>query len=252
MYNSFYFMKAYSQDLRDRAILLFNDGYNRKEISKTLNIHYETIKNWVKRYIKTGDYSSKQHLNKGVERRFTDKEAVIKYLEKHPNAISSEIRDAVAPSLPISTFKDTLSWMGITYKKKETAYIQRDEKKRKIFIDKLSKLDINKLVFIDETGTEDNICSLYGYAEIGKRSYSFKNAFTKKRLSTIAGYRHHNQELLAPFEYAGTANKNLFLGWFEQILIPTLDSGDYIILDNASIHKGCEIYEIYRVPIKMR
>jgi isftu1 transposase len=105
-------------------------------------------------------------------------------------------------------------------------------------------MDLDKLVFIDETGVEDNICALYGYAEIGKRSYSKKDAFTKQRLSTIAGYRAGTKDLIAPFEYCGTANKDLFLGWFEQILCPNLEVGDYVVLDNASIHKGSEVYEI--------
>jgi transposase len=111
-------MKAYSQDLRDRAILLFESGHSRIQISCILDIHYETTKEWIRRYTKDGDYSSKQHLNKGATRRFTDKAAVLLYLESHPNALACEIRDAVAPELPISTFKDSLSRMGITYKKK--------------------------------------------------------------------------------------------------------------------------------------
>ena len=66
-------------------------------------------------------------------------------------------------------------------------------------------------VFIDETGTEDNICALYEYFEIGKRSYSTKDAFTKQRLSTIVGYRYGDNDMIA----SGIANKDLFLGWFE-------------------------------------
>ena len=46
MHNVFAFMKAYSQDLRDRAIALFNSGYKRKQIVSMLDIHYETIKDW--------------------------------------------------------------------------------------------------------------------------------------------------------------------------------------------------------------
>ena len=109
-------------------------------------------------------------------------------------------------------------WYGWKYHiKKETAYTQRDEEKRKIHLDNISKIDSDKIVFIDETGTDDNICALYGYSEIGTRSYSTKNAFKKQRLSTIAGYRSSTKDLIAPFEYSGTANKDLFLGWFEKV-----------------------------------
>jgi transposase len=66
----------------------------------------------------------------------------------------------------------------------------------------------------------------------------------KERLSTIAGYRHTTHDLIAPFEYTGTANSDLFIGWFEQMLCPSLNEGDYVILDNASIHKSDEVYDI--------
>ena len=75
----------------------------------------------VRKYLKNGDYSSKQHLAKGAKCKFTDKEAVLRYLQTNPNALAPEIRDNVAPGLPISTFRDSLSRMKITYKKR--AYI---------------------------------------------------------------------------------------------------------------------------------
>ena len=118
-------MKAYSQDLRDRVILLFESGHKRKAISKTLHIHYETIKDWVRKYKKTGDYSSKQHLNTGVTRKFTDKKAVLEYLQDNPNALAIEMRDALCPNLAISTFRDALVWMKITYKKRDCLYSER-------------------------------------------------------------------------------------------------------------------------------
>jgi len=58
-------MKAYSQDLRDRAIYLYeNMNYSNGKISKLLKIGCQTLSDWIKRYKETGDYSSKQHLVK--------------------------------------------------------------------------------------------------------------------------------------------------------------------------------------------
>ena len=98
-------MKAYSQDLRDRAIDLYeNENYSRNKISKLLKIGYQTICEWVRRYKKTGDYSSKQHLVEGRKAHFTNKEVIIDYINTNPDADGIEIRDAVAPELPMSTF----------------------------------------------------------------------------------------------------------------------------------------------------
>ena len=123
-------MKAYSQDLRDRAIDLYeNENYSRSKISKLLKIGYQTICEWVRRYKKTGDYSSKQHLVEGRKAQFTNKEVIIDYINTNPDADGIEIRDAVAPELPMSTFYDTLRRLKITYKKR--AKIQTKVRKQK-------------------------------------------------------------------------------------------------------------------------
>ena len=112
-------MKAYSQDLRDRAIDLYeNENYSRGKISKLLKIGYQTISEWIRRYEKAGDYSSKQHLVEGRKAQFTDKEIILDYINKNPDADAVSIRDAVAPELPMSTFYDTLRRLKITYKKR--------------------------------------------------------------------------------------------------------------------------------------
>lgn len=118
-------MKAYSQDLRDRAIAMYNLGYTALKISKVLLIHYETSKAWIRKYRLTGKCTSIQHLNKGVKRKFTDKIVVLAYLKDHPNALALEMRDALVPNLPITTFRDALLWMNITYKKRDRIYSER-------------------------------------------------------------------------------------------------------------------------------
>ena len=112
-------MRAYSQDLRDKVISKYtNSNLSIMAISKMFNICYETIREWINRYKAHGDYSSKQGVGCGAAYKFTDKEGILKFIASHPDANGIEIRDAVAPHLPMSTFYDTLSRFGITYKKK--------------------------------------------------------------------------------------------------------------------------------------
>lgn len=112
-------MKAYSQDLRDRVILTYRQGIHTKAfLSRLFFISYDTICEWISRYESSGDYSSKQGVHCGRKRRFNDKEAILEFIEKNPDADGIEIRDCVAPNLPMSTFYDTLKRLDITYKKK--------------------------------------------------------------------------------------------------------------------------------------
>jgi isftu1 transposase len=112
-------MKAYSQDLRDRVIDLYERyKYTKSAIARLFKINRHTIANWIERYKETGDYSSKQHCQTGRKIRFNDQEKVLMYLAEHPDAEGIEIRNSVAPNLPMSTFYDALSRMKITYKKR--------------------------------------------------------------------------------------------------------------------------------------
>lgn len=112
-------MRAYSQDLRDKVINKYKEGtMTMIAISRSFGICYESVCDWVKRYNKNGDYSSKQGVGCGRAVRFTDKNKIVKYIKSNPDADGIKIRDAVAPNLPMSTFYDTLARFNITYKKK--------------------------------------------------------------------------------------------------------------------------------------
>ena len=112
-------MRAYSQDLRDRVIELYKEKKQTKtELKRIFKLSYQTVSRWIKRYEESNDYSSRQHIQLGRKARFTDKKRILEYLANNPDSNGIEIRDAVAPFVPMSTFYDSLSRMGITYKKK--------------------------------------------------------------------------------------------------------------------------------------
>ena len=122
-------MKAYSQDLRDRVIAMYKTGsYSRAEIAQVLKLARDTVSEWIRRYINTGDYSSKQHCQTGRIRKFDSKQKVLDYLAKNPDVTALEMRDDIAPGVPNTTFYDSLVRMGITYKKRTK--IQGAERKR--------------------------------------------------------------------------------------------------------------------------
>jgi transposase len=50
--------------------------------------------------------------------------------------------------------------------------------------------------------------------------------------------------LFAPMTYAGCCNRDLFELWLEQSLVPQLQPGDVIGIDNASFHHSQTIEEI--------
>lgn len=62
------------------------------------------------------------------------------------------------------------------------------------------------------------------------------------RTSVVAALNGDN--INAPMIFNGTANTVLFLFWLENILLPTLITGQVVIMDNCSIHKSHKVKEL--------
>ena len=48
--------------------------------------------------------------------------------------------------------------------------------------------------------------------------------------------------ILAPFQYTGTMDSSLFELWFSDQLLPSLDKGTVIVMDNASFHSKKRLF----------
>jgi transposase len=82
----------------------------------------------------------------------------------------------------------------------------------------------------------------YGYSEAGERIYGLKSGNRRGRVNMIAGYR--DGKLIAPFTVEGACNRTVFELWLETFLIPILQPGQRLVIDNASFHHGGRIREL--------
>jgi transposase len=96
-------------------------------------------------------------------------------------------------------------------------------------------MDIEKLVFIDETWTSTSMTRRYGRAPKGQRCIASAPHGHWKTTTFVAGLRH--QQLTAPMVADGPMDGEMFLAYVRQFLCPTLRPGDIVILDNLSSHK---------------
>jgi transposase len=97
------------------------------------------------------------------------------------------------------------------------------------------KMDIEKLVFIDETWTSTNMTRRYRRAPRGQRCIGSAPHGHWETTTFVAGLRH--RQLTAPLVADGPMDGEMFLAYVRQLLCPTLRPGDIVILDNLSSHK---------------
>jgi transposase len=94
---------------------------------------------------------------------------------------------------------------------------------------------VRRLVFIDETGLNTKLARLYGRSPRGERCLSAIPHGHWQSSTFLAALRH--DQLTAPFLVDGPLDAEVFLVYLQRVLIPCLQAGDTLILDNLATHK---------------
>ena len=99
-----------------------------------------------------------------------------------------------------------------------------------------NRLDPTRLVFIDETWAKTNMTRAHGRCPRGQRLQAKVPHGKWRTLTFLAALRHDRID--APCVLDGPINGQSFLAYVEQFLVPTLNPGDIVIMDNLGSHKG--------------
>ena len=113
--------------------------------------------------------------------------------------------------------------------------------KLRIFIKKFGR---KSLVFIYESGFEDNQDCIYACSKKGKKVYGEQEVKRGKRENLVAGRRKKEKDLIAPIIFKGTLNPVGFEQWSYQNLLPSLKNPSVLIMDNSPIHRKNVIREL--------
>ncbi len=96
-------------------------------------------------------------------------------------------------------------------------------------------LDPDKLVFVDETGTNTRVTRTRGRCRKGTRLVDDAPQGHWKTTTFVAGLRH--DAIIASLVIDRSMNVVIFQAWLAQNLAPTLTEGDIVVMDNLPAHK---------------
>ena len=97
------------------------------------------------------------------------------------------------------------------------------------------RIDPKRLVFIDETWAKTNMTRRHGRCAKGARLIAKVPHRRWRTLTLLAALRR--DRITAPCVIDGPINGRSFLAYVEQVLVPTLQQGDVVIMDNLGSHK---------------
>lgn len=233
-------MRAYSQDLQRRILHAVDQGTPRAEIVNLFAISRATIKRYLKLRRETGDVKAKTIPGRPSKKGATLQAGLLSQLEAYPDATLAEhcqiwetTQGVQVSSATMSRAIQRLNW---TRKKKTLRASEQKEEERVAWREQAQTLDVNKLVFLDECGSNIALTRLYARSPKGKRACGAIPRNRRANITLLASLSL--QGMGEAFLLEGSADGQAFEISIEQILAPSLQTGQIVVMDNLSTHTG--------------
>src|SRR5260370_302053 len=213
-----------------------------------------SIKRYLKQRRETGDLSPKAIPGR-LSKKYAALEAgLVAQLETYPDS-TLEAHCQLWESthgmwVDHTTMSRAIRRVGWTRKKKRWVPTSGNEEERAAWRAEVSPLPANQLVFVDECGSNIALTPLYARAPKGKRAKGSVPRNRGKNTTLIASLSLESMGAAMILE--GSANAAAFEIYVEQLLLPSLHSGQIVVMDNllapkrervrqAIEAKGCQV-----------
>jgi transposase len=107
----------------------------------------------------------------------------------------------------------------------------------------MSSIDPERLVFVDECSTNTSLAPLYGWARRGERVPQKVPRNWGKNVTLLSSIGKR-MGMGASLVVEGSTNTKVFETYLTEVLLPTLEEGQVVVMDNLSSHKGQRVREL--------
>lgn len=127
--------------------------------------------------------------------------------------------------------------------KKSQIASERDEEARGLWRWLASHFDARRLVFVDESGFHASMTRLHARAPRGERAYG-KVPRNRGKNTTLIAAITLGGAMGAPMTVEGGTNKEVFESYLEHFLVPELEAGQVVVMDNLRAHLPARVREL--------
>jgi hypothetical protein len=113
---------------------------------------------------------------------------------------------------------------------------------RAAFLEAVQSADFTRFKFVDGTSTTLTYCRRYARAEGGQRAYQAAPLDAGPNVTLVTALTPNG--LQTAMTGSGAVNGDVFAVYLNQVLGPTLVSGDVVVLNNMPAHKVAGLAEL--------
>ena len=149
-----------STDLRWRIVWLhLYKDMNYKQVADLLYVHVSTVRRIINLYESTGSVAPAEQ-KRGPQRMLSDidQASLVETLLSRPESYLDELQQELFRNTgtwtSVSTLFRTIRRLGLTRKKLQRVALQRSDSERIQFMEEMSLLSADMIVWLDETGSD--------------------------------------------------------------------------------------------------
>jgi transposase len=257
--------KPYADDLRLVVVRLIEEGHTRPEVAELCGISLSTVGRYIRRYRVTSSISPARRqtgwlpLIRIVALHSPDKfggykgYALAKYagrirrsIARTPDLTLLEIQarlGGIGVKVAASSVFRFLRHLGLTFKALHAAEQDRPDvaAMRRRWQRSQRKLDLRRLVFIDETAVSTGMTRRGCRCARGERLVCKVPFGTWQSVTMVAALRH--DRITAPMMLNGAMTAECFRSYIAQVLGPTLRRSDIDVMDNVPVRRTQAVRE---------
>jgi transposase len=128
-------------------------------------------------------------------------------------------------------------------KKRSVGASERDEFLRAAWRSLVAReVHAEQLVFVDEMGANISLAPLYAWSRRGERAFGSVPRNWGKNVTLLASM---SLEGMGPcLAVEGSTTTVVFEAYLKRVLVPSLQAGQVVVMDNLSAHKGSKVREL--------
>jgi len=232
---------AYDAKFKARVIRYRDAGHTFKEVKEAFGVDRKRYWVWKEQLAKHGKFVTnypKTHAGK------IDVARLMELYEAHPDWYLREF--AAEFGVCLQAIQQKFIALGVNRKKKTFLYSEKSEEKRDEYLRKVEGIPVEKRVYVDECGIRSDLKREYGWSLRGKKIEDTKRGHSYHRTNVVAAQIHTKAgvQKIAPWCYTSTMKAALFETWVETTLLPVVEKGSTIIMDNARFHRKAALESI--------
>lgn len=240
-------MQAYSPDLRRKIVNAVGRGETKTEVARTFDVSRSSVKRYVKMDLETGSLEPSKPPGSPPKIDDTAKELLKTDLEKRPAATLTQrcsyLLQITGLGVAISTLWRTLKQLGYSHKKRSVEAAERNEFDRvawRVLV--AEQIEADRFVFVDEMGSNTSLHPLCAWSPSGQRALCSVPRNRGKNTTLVASMTIEGMGPALAME--GSTDSEVFEAYVERFLVPSLEAGQVVAMDNLNAHKGERVREL--------